>query len=172
MPDSVIQGQIFFSLFPPLFLQCPFGAGQKGRVRRRISNRPVSTVEGNRIGGNGAVSIGLSLVGIVIFQDSIRIGGVIASYVLQFTVRTGAKVIVGVVDAGGIGNVVDIGIYRVRLPYSAMAEVRSVYGMAACIHTIEGMAAAIHRVYSRFKAVEGFDEGETEKDDEKRRHPP
>ena len=120
------------------------------------------------------------MVGIVIFRNAIGIRGFIAVDMLHFTIGTGTEVIMGVVDAGSVGDIVAAGIYGVMMDdvgmteivHIGMAEIRCIHGMPASIYAVEGMAAGIHCIHSCFKAVEGFDEGEKEEDDEKRRHPP
>ena len=62
----------------------------------------------------------------------------------------------------------DVGVAEII--HAGMAEIRCIHGMPASLYAIEGMAAGIHCIHSRFKAVEGFDEGEEEKEDKKRRH--
>ena len=186
MPDGIVQGQFFFFLLFAFLLHGPFCACQKGCIRRRFCKRTFSAMDGSCIygirgdGAIGAVCIGIPVVGIVIFRNAIGIRGFIAVDMLHFTIGTGTEVIMGVVDAGSVGDIVAAGIYGVMMDdvgmteivHIGMAEIRCIHGMPASIYAVEGMAAGIHCIHSCFKAVEGFDEGEKEEDDEKRRHPP
>ena len=102
--DGIVQGQFLFS-FSFLFQPC-FRTGQKGVIGGgSVGQGTICSMDGNGIGRNRGirpVGLGVSVVGIVIFNDAIRIGGFVAPYVLYFSIRTGAEVIVGVVDTGGI----------------------------------------------------------------------
>lgn len=184
MPDGIVQGQFFFFLLFAFLLHGPFCACQKGCICRGFCKRTFSAMDGSYIygirgdGAIGAVCIGIPVVGIVIFRNAIGIRGFIAVDMLHFPIGTGTEVIMGVVDAGSVGDIVAAGIYGVMMDdvgmaeivHIGMAEIHCIHGMPASIYAIEGMAAGIHCIHSRFKAVEGFDEGEEEKEDKKRRH--
>lgn len=101
-------------------------------------------------GAIGAVCIGIPVVGIVIFRNAIGIRGFIAVDMLHFPIGTGTEVIMGVVDAGSVGDIVAAGIYGVMMDdvgmaeivHIGMAEIHCIHGMPASIYAIEGMAPA------------------------------
>ncbi len=89
---------------------------------------------------------GLAMIGVVVGDDAVGIGGFVASNVLHRAVRSGAVIVVGIVSArgrrDGIGTAVDV---------------------AAVMGRIDGCVGSIG---DGVKASKSLDEGQAEEDDE------
>lgn len=127
------------------------GIGDEGAVgngirrrRRGLSGRNCAMAAGIMAG----MGDGLAVIGVVVIDDAVGIGGFVASNVMHRAVRSRSVIVVGIVSArgrrDGIGTAVDV----------------------AAVRRIDGCVGSIG---DGVKAAKGLDEGQAEEDDEQRR---